>query len=125
MLIFIDPLRRPRGTCDTTPSLSESTVIQEAVGATQTAQTAQTDALPAAAIKPCLGGAHGAGKGGPKTKPSAQLANYLNSPSPQNPYIRFAVPEGRGAVKQHAKDVEKYLEGWGKNWEKIAAAKDK
>lgn len=116
MLIFMVPLRRSRGTCNTAPSLSENTVIQEAVRATR---GGQTDAPPAAAIKPCLGGARGAGKQSPKTKPSAQLANYLNSPSPQHSYIGFAVPEGGGAVKQHTKDMEKYLEDWEKDWQKM------
>lgn len=115
-------MRRPRGTYTAAPSLSESTVIQEAVRATQ---TAEPDAPPAAAIKSCLGGAHGAGKQGPKTKPSAILVDYLNSPYSQDPYTGVAGSEGIGIVKQHKKDTEMYLYGWGKNWEKMAAAKDK
>ena len=57
-----------------------------------------------------------------KTAHSLQLATYLNSPSSYNPYTGALEPKGTDVARQHQEDMEKYLEGWEKDWQELSAS---
>jgi hypothetical protein len=53
---------------------------------------------------------------------SVQLATYLNSPSSHGPYTGVVETKGIDVIGQYQKDMEKYLEGWEKDWQEMSAS---
>ena len=101
---------------------SESGVLHEPVTGTKLPSGLSVDP----GVQPSTEGAPNAGTYSPephkKTANLVQLAAYLNSPSSHSPYT--GVPESKGVdvVRQHRKDMEKYLEGWEKDWQELSAS---
>jgi hypothetical protein len=112
---------RSRATCNTVP-LSEKDVLHEPTTGTKPPPGLSVD--PGA--QPSIEGAPNAGtyssKHRKKTVHSVQLATYLSSPSSHGPYTGVVEPKGVDVARQDQKDMEKYLEGWEKDWQEMSAS---
>jgi hypothetical protein len=112
---------RSQATCNTVP-LAEKDVLHESVTGIKVPSALSVDR----GVQPPAERAPNAStySPGPRKKAAhwVQLAAYLNSPPSHNPYTGFVGPKDINVVREHQKDMEKYLDGWEKNWQEMSAS---